>query len=254
MAYLNGRKILNASVNVVVGGEGYDEGYEKGYEIGYEDGYVQGERVGYEGGDAMARYALWDCIQNGGNMHANMIGVFNGAYWTDETFWPKYDIAPAAGQYLFQNSKITDLKGILERCGCVLDVSNTGNFYQMFHNSTITRIPALDCSKASGLSSTFYGCKNLISIDEIKWTNANFTFSTAFAYCEELVEVRFNGVIENNPDFYYCPKLSRDSLLNIIECLAYTSTAKTCTLGTANLAKLTNAEKAIAADKGWTLA
>jgi uncharacterized protein YndB with AHSA1/START domain len=45
--------------------------------------------------------------------------------------------------------------------------------------------------------------------------------------------------------------------MNIIGCLSDYSgsgTTHTCTIGTANLAKLTDAEKAIATEKGWTLA
>ncbi|MBO5955586.1 MAG: hypothetical protein J6Q10_02165, partial [Clostridia bacterium] len=54
-------------------------------------------------------------------------------------------------------------------------------------------------------------------------------------------------------------KLSYDSLMSIINALKDYSTdtsgtTYTVTLGTTNLAKLTNEEKAIATQKGWSLA
>lgn len=50
-----------------------------------------------------------------------------------------------------------------------------------------------------------------------------------------------------------CPKLTVDSLLSLLNALADGVTDKTCKIGTTNLAKLTEEQKAIATDKGWTL-
>lgn len=48
--------------------------------------------------------------------------------------------------------------------------------------------------------------------------------------------------------------LTRQSIINIFNGLEQTSTAKTLTLGSACLGRLTDADKAIATGKGWTLA
>lgn len=48
--------------------------------------------------------------------------------------------------------------------------------------------------------------------------------------------------------------LTRQSILNIFNALEQTSVAKTLTVGAACLARLTDADKAIATGKGWTLA
>ena len=45
-----------------------------------------------------------------------------------------------------------------------------------------------------------------------------------------------------------------DSLMSIINNLATVTTTQTLTLGSTNLAKLSSEEKAIATNKGWTLA
>ena len=48
--------------------------------------------------------------------------------------------------------------------------------------------------------------------------------------------------------------LTHDSLMSIINNLATVTTTQTLTLGSTNLAKLSSEEKAIATNKGWTLA
>lgn len=48
--------------------------------------------------------------------------------------------------------------------------------------------------------------------------------------------------------------LTRQSLINIFNALEQTSTSKTLTIGSACLGRLTDADKAIATGKGWTLA
>ena len=55
-------------------------------------------------------------------------------------------------------------------------------------------------------------------------------------------------------DLSPCTKLTHDSLMNVINSIQTVTSSKTLTLGTTNLAKLTDAEKQIATDKGWTLA
>jgi hypothetical protein len=73
-----------------------------------------------------------------------------------------------------------------------------------------------------------------------------------------LENVTFEGTIgQNGLNFSWSINLSHDSLMSIINCLkdySGTGTTKTVTLGATNLAKLTTAEKAVATQKGWTLA
>ena len=56
-------------------------------------------------------------------------------------------------------------------------------------------------------------------------------------------------------DLYDSPLITHESLLNVINKAAdVTASPATLTLGSTNLAKLTDEEKAIATNKGWTLA
>lgn len=96
-------------------------------------------------------------------------------------------------------------------------------------------------------------------------TGFEFDFSAILEYsgiqgmfggCNSLEEVRFkeNSLSTTNLDLTSCKLLSHDSLLSILNSCAQTSDTKTLKLGADNLAKLSEEEKAIATNRGWTLA
>ena len=66
--------------------------------------------------------------------------------------------------------------------------------------------------------------------------------------------------ITGNPNFKVslnlssCSKLTHDSIMVVINGLQTVTETQTLTLCSENLAKLTEADKKIATDKGWTLA
>ena len=62
------------------------------------------------------------------------------------------------------------------------------------------------------------------------------------------------GTQKYNLNLSLYPNLSKQSLLNVINCLCTTTNTLTLTLGSTNMAKLTEAEIAIATAKGWTVA
>lgn len=100
----------------------------------------------------------------------------------------------------------------------------------MFYNCySLKIIPSYDILKVTNANNMFVGCGNLESIHIIN-INANLNISES-------------------------PKLSREALLEIIGNLKeQTSGSKKLTMGATNLAKLTDEDKAIATNKGWTLA
>ena len=78
-------------------------------------------------------------------------------------------------------------------------------------------------------------------------------FNHCFRNCAALT------TITGNPNFktslnLSLPNLTHDSLMVVINGLQTVTSTQTLTLGSTNLAKLTDAEKKIATDKGWTLA
>ena len=69
-----------------------------------------------------------------------------------------------------------------------------------------------------------------------------------------LTDITGNPNFKVSLDFSYCENLTYDSLMVVINGLQTVTETQTLTLGSTNLAKLTDEEKQIATDKGWTLA
>lgn len=227
------------------------------YEVGKQEG-IQSE---YE--------RFWEAYHAPGDDYSAF--RFSGHGWTDVTFTPKQDIVPTGdAMQMFYASNIVNLTECLERQGVTLDFSQcTKRVDQMFAYSTyIEDIPMLDFRNAkrdpdnSGLfNSMFSGCKNLRTIRGIYIREDGTSgYNSAFNNCSSLENITFYGVIgRNGLDLHWSTKLTHDSLMSIINALAdYSEDASgtiwTVTFGTTNLAKLTNSEKAIATQKGWTLA
>ena len=100
--------------------------------------------------------------------------------------------------------------------------------FAFYNNKYIEEIPALDATNVLGLNSAFIGSTGIL---KIHLTN-----------------------ISNDINISSCTKMTADSLLEVLNNLATVTSTMTCTLGADNLAKLTEEDKAIATNKGWTLA
>ena len=166
--------------------------------------------------------------------------------------------------YLFSRSTITDCVALLERLNMsdllVLDnCSVCGYIFYMCSN--LTRAPKIKITYTGTLkhTSTFANCSKLVTIEEF-CVQKNHQYSTTFTNCTALENLNVTGTIgQNGFDVKSATKLTHDSLMSIINALedksADTSgTTWKVTVGTTNLNKLTNEEKAIATAKGWTLA
>lgn len=97
------------------------------------------------------------------------------------------------------------------------------------NNTNIEILPAVNCTKATGLDTAFKGCTNL---KELKFYN-----------------------ISSDIDLSDCTKMTRAALVEVMNNLATLKPGtgkKTCTLGP-NLGKMSNSEQQIAIDKGWIL-
>ena len=112
----------------------------------------------------------------------------------------------------------------------------------------------LDTSSCDTLWDTFYGCSSLSRVAEIDCTNLKI-WNTVFNGCTAVTDMGGFRNISISMDVSPCSNLTVDSLMNIINKAAdVTASPKTMTLGAANLAKLSDEQKAIATNKGWTLA
>jgi peroxiredoxin len=216
------------------------------------------DTAAYEAGQKAEYDAFWDAFQDYGQ-RKNYRYAFSGYGWKDENFKPKYDIAPPyTGPNMFTYAKITDLKACLEFNGVTLDVSKITNVSQLFgYCENLTILPKIDLSSATSTSGIFADDYKLKTIDELVVSANTGYHNTNFRNCEALENMIVTGTIgQNNFNVQWSTKLTHDSLMSIINCLADKSgdtsgTTWAVTIGSENYAKLTANEIAIAENKGW---
>lgn len=240
--------------------QGINDVYKAGQESG-GDGYDKG----YEAGQTAEYDRFWDNCQVNGNRTNYYLG-FAGSSWNKETFKPKYDIKPNGSMYMIFNqfnqyNEPFDLVERLKECGVSLDFSNvTGDNYA-FYNANVTHIGVVDLRNCTSMQNTFLVGDTVTSplktIDKvILKDDGKQKFYTPFSNCASLENIIFEGVIGNDISFASCSKLTHDSLMSIINALkdySGTTTTKTLTLHVNSKALLTDTEKAIAEEKGWTI-
>ena len=155
-------------------------------------------------------------------------------------------------------SKVTTMSSMFNGCSSLesipqLNTSNVTNMYGMFYNcSLLTTVPLYNTSKVTDMSQMFWHCSDLQTVpafDCSKVTNMN----NMFASCSSLKSILMTN-IGVSLNISASTLFDREDLVLILNNLKTVTTAKVLTMGATNLAKLTDADKAIATDKGWTLA
>jgi hypothetical protein len=156
----------------------------------------------YEAGKKAELDRFWDAYQENGNK-TDYGYAFSGTGWTDETYKTiKYEIGSPkafAGLYRY-NNKVTDtVKGI-------------------------------DCKNSTKLLNVFDGAEKLKTIRKFK-VYSNNTFASVFNNCNSLEERYIEGVIgQNGFNVQWSTKLSRDSLMRIINALSTETSGLSVTL------------------------
>lgn len=127
--------------------------------------------------------------------------------------------------YLFNNYKGTSVDDLIQPN----DTENVTTMGNMFKEcSRLTSIPQLDTSKVTNMNSIFASCRSLKSV---LMTNIGVSLNISAS-----------------------TKFEREDLLIILNNLKTVTSTKTLTMGATNLTKLTDEDKLIATNKGWTLA
>ena len=152
----------------------------------------------------------------------------------------------------------------------LIDTSKAQQMQFMFNYcSSLTEIPQLDTGNVTSFYNTFYGCNNLTTVPKLNASKATYMIQvfastsklTDFGGFENLGQAYSTTASENynnyTLDLKNCPNLTHDSLMNVINNL-YDIKTKGCnnqklSLGSTNLAKLTEEEIAIATNKGWNV-
>ncbi|MGM9608361.1 MAG: BspA family leucine-rich repeat surface protein [Oscillospiraceae bacterium] len=138
-----------------------------------------------------------------------------------------------------------------------LDTSAVKNMSSMFNSCySLTAIPQLDTSSVTNMSYMFYYCYSLTAIPQLD-TSSVTNMSYMFDSCYSLTAI----ILDNTVDSWagYAISLSNCSLghaaiVAFFDSLPTITAAKAITLtGNPGVSELTDEEKAIATEKGWTL-
>ena len=167
------------------------------------------------------------------------------------------------------NCNITDLNSLFFDGSKIKNISLDGldtthliNLYSTFYMCGINKIPNINTSNVTNMSSCFSFCDKIINISNLYTSNV-IDMSQAFRGCSNLVNISIldmSKVTDITSIFEYCNNLSQNSLQNIIisipdrdQITGTTTTTNLRYLGlTANqINNLPTYYKQMAADKGW---
>lgn len=238
-----------------VGKQQFDAGVKAGKaeggdtEAAYQQGLTDGKQAEYD--------RFWDAYQDYGNL-TDYHSAFRKRSWNDANFRPKYDMKPvgAYGAQMFQQCGITNLAGILDSQGVVLDFSACDSLLQVFQSSAITHIPEIDATNAISLNYTF-SCEKLQEIAKLKVSEKSSSYQMTFRNAYQLEKVIIEGTIAASIDLHWSP-LTRASLESVMDALSNTTTSMTASfMKTAVEAAFTtdewNTRVATAKEKNWTI-
>lgn len=189
----------------------------------------------------------------------------------------------------FNTSKVTNMGGMFSSCFSLtslnvsnFNTSNVTSMSRMFYNCkklTSLDVSNFDTSKVTTMESMFSYCWDLTNINISNFNTSNVTnMSRMFFYSNYIKTIKgtidMQNVTSARDMLEYCSaleevhihnlgvdlklsnsyKITHDCLVELINNLQTVTSTKTLKLGSTNLAKLSDAEKQVATNKGWTLA
>ena len=136
-------------------------------------------------------------------------------------------------------SSATDIRDCFSSCSTLTSISLPAGFGQ----------------NATNTANCFYGCVSLVSLVLPAGFGQNATnTANCFYACLSLTDVTGSPNFKTSFTLSDCANLTHDSLMVFINGLQTVTTTQKLTLGSNLLGKLTDDEKKVATDKGWTLA
>ena len=155
-------------------------------------------------------------------------------------------------------ANVTTTDSMFQRCSNLtaiptLDTSNVTNMSSMFYDChALTEVPALDTSNVTNMESMFGYCGNLTTVPALDASKVD-SMSGMFGFCSKLSSIGIYGFTRSVNITQTA--LKHDALVAFLNQAgtAYNSSQK-ITMGSYRLELLSDEEKAIATNKGWTLA
>ena len=174
----------------------------------------------------------------------------------------------------FDTTNCTNMSYMFQYCLNLLTAPSIGennvtSMHYMFSGChSLKEISSLYTSECKDMSNTFSGCTNLVTITQLDAQNVEKLVSRTFINCNNLTN--FGGLKDigkaftNEYDAVYhnfslstCTKLTHDSLMNVVNGLWDMTktevTNVTLRLSTESKALLSDEEKSMITNKGWTL-
>ena len=162
-------------------------------------------------------------------------------------------------------SASTSLENCFAYCAVLMSLSLPAGFGQAATNvvgcfrgcaSLVSLVlPAGFGQATTNVGSCFSGCLSLVSLVlPTGFGQAATNVGSCFGGCMSLADITGNPNFKASLNLSECTKLTHDSLMVVINGLQTVTTTQKLMLGSTNLAKLTDEEKKVATDKGWTLA
>ena len=122
----------------------------------------------------------------------------------------------------------------------------------------INNLSKWNTSNVTDAEYLFYNCLSLTTLNLSGWDMSKIkSMRGFFLYCFKLSDIRSDGaklpnIDLNNINLYGCP-LTVDSIVGLLNALPQSDKGYSFQIGSDNIAKLSDEQKAIATDKGWTL-
>lgn len=161
----------------------------------------------------------------------------------------------------FNTSNVTNMYRMFNDCTALkeipdFDTSNVTNMASMFENcSSLKEISKLDVRNVINMENMFKNCCLLKEIPLFNVNNENNKMNSFVYGCSMLINIGGINRVSANINVSLSIYLNHLSLLKILYGLIdlSNSTPISLSLGSTNLSKLTDEEKAIATNKNWTL-
>lgn len=226
---------------------------------------AENEQKVYDSGYVSGKNKMWDNITANG-VKEHYIRTFYAADFTGETF-PSGVNPIRSCAYMFYDYRGTELPkniDLSQLSQSVIDFNgNDANngFGNIFGWATqLTKIYDMKLPAPKVYEYTFQYLGMCETIEMPIKSTIDTRYRNTFLESKGIVNMRIEGTIgQNGFNVSWSKQLSHDSLMSIINALADYSadtsgTTWTVTLGSENIAKLTEEEKMIAFMKGWDLA
>lgn len=172
----------------------------------------------------------------------NMKGIFSHTIIGEEQD-NTYNVRLLFPKPFFNTNNVTNFSYMFE--------GNYRGGYSAYTASFPRTIPYFNTSNATNIYGMFNQAKGISIIPAYDFSNVT-SAGSLFTGCNTLTEIHFTG-LKVSFDISSSTLFERAALIEILNNLGTPTTTQTLTIGSTNLAKLTEEDIAIATQKNWTL-